>query len=486
MLSTLRDKKTMHVVLWGLVVAFVATIFIAWGAGSTLQKNMVDPNVVAKVGDQKITYDDFNKVYQPQLDRLYNMVGETPSADQLANLRKHILDSLIDNAILEQTASKLGISVSDEELAAALQHEPYFADENGKFSKEKYIRVLEANKITPAEFESHERAQMLLDKTHSILSDSILYTPDELGDYKSFLDRELKADYVYMSPADYEKSVTYTESDLKDFYEEHKAQFDRPERRKVRHILLQAQGSTNPLAGDPSEKALADYREQVLSGKATFASLAEKYSQDPGSKKKGGDLGWVTKGQMVKEFEDAVFDAKKGEVTKPFKTQYGYHIAQIVDIEPEYKSTFAQVRTKVLDQYKKTKANQKLLTTASELGDKVKNKVPLPKAAEELGLKASQTAWFSKDKDIAGIKGSKPLVQELLNLYPGEWAGPFPLNNKEYFFQITEAKEGKPADKIDQSDSIAQRFMANKADAWFKDFLNQQRKNITIKTYLNS
>ena len=118
----------MQVVLWGLVVAFVATIFIAWGAGSTLQKNASDPNVVAKVGDQKITYDEFNKIYQPQLDRLYSIVGETPSADQLTNLKKHILDTLIDNAVLTQTDAKLGVTVSDEELATALQHEPYFLD----------------------------------------------------------------------------------------------------------------------------------------------------------------------------------------------------------------------------------------------------------------------------------------------------------------------------------------------------------------------
>lgn len=476
----------MHIVLYGLVAAFVATIFIAWGAGSTLQRNAVDPNVVAKVGDQKITYDEFNKVYQPQLDRLYSMVGESPSPDQLTNLRKHILDSLIDNTILEQTAAKLGISVSDEELAAALQHEPYFVDENGKFSQDKYLRVLQANNITPAEFEASERSQMLLDKTHSVLNDAILYTPDELGDYKSFLNRQLEADYVHMSPTEYEKGVTYTEDDLKDFYEDHKAEFDHPERRKVRHILLQAQGSTNPLAADPSEKALEDYRNQILSGKATFASLAKKYSQDPGSKSKGGDLGWVTQGQMVKEFEDAVFAAKKGEVTKPFKTQYGYHIAQVVNIEKAYKSTFAEVRSKVLDEYKRTKADQKLLAIASQLGDKVKNKEPLAKAAEELGLKVSHTTWFSQGKDIPGIKGSKLLTQELVNLYPGEWAGPFPMNQNEYFFQITDAKESESPAKNADSNDVAQRFMSNKADSWFKDFLDEQKKNITIKTYLNS
>jgi peptidyl-prolyl cis-trans isomerase D len=486
MLSTLRDKKTMKIILWGLVVAFVATIFIAWGAGSTLQKNRMDPNVIAKVGTQEITYADFNKIYQPELDRLYKIQSEAPSSDQLENLKKNVLDSLVDNTIMTQTAKKLGVNISDEELAAALQHEPYFNDDKGKFSKEKYLQVLQANQMTPAQFEDSERSEMLLQKIRSILIDGIIYTSDELADYKNLIDRDIKAKYITLNPKDYEKTVDVKESDLKDFYQDHKSEYDHPERLKVRHILLSAQASSaNPLEKDKSEETLENYRNQVLSGKATFSSLAEKYSQDTGSKKQGGDLGWVTRGEMVKEFEDAIFVAKKGEITKPFKTKFGYHIAQIVDIDKEYKSTFAEVRAKVLDEYKKTKANQKTLAIAGQLSEKVKNKENIEAAAKELNLTETETLWFSQGKDIPGLKDSKQVASQLTNLYPGDWAGPLPIGGKEYYFQISDSREGKATGKDTSNTDISRRFMANRQNIWLKDFLDQQKKTLEIKTFLN-
>jgi peptidyl-prolyl cis-trans isomerase D len=246
---------------------------------------------------------------------------------------------------------------------------------------------------------------------------------------------------------------------------------------------LADQPSANPLDGNKAEKDLENYRQQILSGKTTFAAVAKEHSLDTGSKKQGGDLGWVTRGQMVKEFEDEVFNTNKGELTKPFKSKFGYHLAQVTDIEKEYKSTFSGVRAKVLTQFKKAKANQKLLDVAGKLAEKIKNKETLSKAANELGLHSSETAWFTQGKEIAGIKDSKNATQELVNLYPGEWAGPFPLGGKEYFFQLTEAKEGPATDK-DQS--IGQKFMAGHADDWFKNYLEQEKKTLNIKTYLNS
>jgi peptidyl-prolyl cis-trans isomerase D len=484
MLSTLRDKKTMQIVLWLLVVAFVATIFIAWGANSTLLRNNADPNVVAKVGSENITYSDLDKVYQPQLDRLYNTLGEAPSSDQIASLKKHALDSLIENSIMSQTAKKLGISVSDEELAASLQRLSYFKDDNGKFSKDKYLQVLQANQITPSDFEASERSELLYEKVRSSLADSVINTSDELADYKNLLNREIKVQYLSLNPKDYENTLVTNEDDLKDFYENHKTDFDHPERMRVRHILLAAQGSSNPLDTDKSEKTLEDYRNQILSGKATFASLAEKYSQDNGTKKQGGDLGWVTRGEMVKEFEDAVFSAKKGEITKPFKTQYGYHIAQILDVEKEYKSTFTEVRSKVLDEYKKFKANQKTIEVADVLAQKIKDKENLSQAAKELNLKPEETLWFSQGKDIPGIKDSKQYSPELASLYQGDWAGPIPINSKEYFFQLEDARAGKN-EKETVDSGIAQQFAANHQDSWLKNFIDQQKKILNVKTFLN-
>ncbi len=484
MMRTLRDKKTMQIVLWLLVLAFVSSLFLYWGM--KFQKNdNKDPNVVASVGDNTISYSDLNKIYQPALDRLYSSQNQNPTSDEMNKLKTKVLDTLIDNALLEKTAKDLKIGVSDEELAASIQHQPYFADEKGKFDKNRYYQILLANQMTPEEFEASQRQDMLIQKIHSVLADSLLYTKDELNDYSSLVNRDMKANYLSISPTAYEKTVSISEDDLKDYYEKNKSQYDKPERLKVRHILLTSQTAANPLDQQKDEKTMEDYRNQILSGKSTFSDLAKKYSQDPGSKDKGGELGWVTRGEMVKEFEDAIFALKKGEITKPFKTKFGYHIAQLEDKEQEYKSTFEDVRKKVTEEYKTEKAKQKVIALAEQLEERLQQKEDLGTAAKRLGLTLSTTAWFNGQKDIPELKNSKYIAGQLDSLYPQDWRGPLSLNEKQYFFQITAVKEGKTS-ADDTTGEMRQKFLSSRQSTWLKDFLAVERKKLDVKTFLNS
>lgn len=487
MMSTLRDKKTMHFVLWFLIVAFVATIFLFWGAGRSQRALLSDGvDYVAKVGDEKITYSDFQKAYQPQKDQLANLHKEEPSVEETTALRQRVLDTMIDNSILKQTAEKLKVSVTDEEIVAILQREPYFADETGKFSKAKYLKVLEANQLTPEVFEAAQRSDLLSQKIRSILMDSVLYNSDGLEDYRNLLNRRLKADYVRLDPKDLEKSVHGTESELREYYENNQTKFDHPERVKVRHILIQPEGLESGATKDKAEKTLNDYRDQVLSGKATFASLAMKYSQDPGSKNKGGDLGWVTRGIMIKEFEDTIFSMKSGEVSKPFLTKFGYHIAQVEAVEKEYKSTFGAVRGKVLEAYKAEKAQEKIYDIVAQLSVFIRKKETMEKAAKTLGLSLSSTGWFERNKDIPGIHGSTMAANQLSSLYPGDWAGPYPLNDKNYFFQITKAQEGTGRSANMKTDDLPHQFLQYRQNGWMKDFLAEKHKKAIIKGDFNS
>ncbi|HET9869988.1 MAG TPA: peptidylprolyl isomerase, partial [bacterium] len=231
-----------------------------------------------------------------------------------------------------------------------------------------------------------------------------------------------------------------------------------------------------------------DYRRQILSGKATFADLAKKYSQDPGSSAQGGELGWVTRGTLVKEFEDQIFDhLKKGQISEPFKTQFGYHLVQLEDYEHSYTSTFDQVRSKVLDQYKSDKAQDEVTALARQLAIKLKNKESLAKAAGELSLKSSVTPWFTGSGGIPGIAHSSAVTPDLAELYVGDWKGPLPIGGSRYYFQITQAKErplsGKALEKA--SAEAVRRLGEHKQDLWVRSFLDDQRKKLKVKTYLN-
>jgi peptidyl-prolyl cis-trans isomerase D len=484
MMSTLRDKRTMKIILGFVIVAFVATIFLAWGM--KFQKNpRINADLLAKVGSEEITYSDFQKAYQPQLDQLYAIRKASPGLDETTALKQRVLDTMIDNSILKQTAKKLRITVTDEEVAAILQREPYFADETGKFSRTKYLQVLQANQLTPEIFEAAQHSDLLMQKIRGILMDSVLYNGDGLDDFRTLLSRRLKADYIQLDPKNYEKDLQIAESDLRDYYEANRSKFDHPERVKVRHILIPAAGPESGSSKDKAEKTLNEYRDQVLSGKATFASLAKKYSQDPGSRNKGGDLGWVTRGIMIKEFEDTVFSMKKGDVSRPFQTKFGYHIAQVEATEKEYKSTFNGVRAQVLSDYKKEKVQQRVYDIVAQLSVRIRKKESIEKAADDLKLVRSSTTWFGRDKDIPGIRDSKMLVNQLGNLYPGDWAGPFPLNDKEYFFQVTEAQDGTGKTIETKTADLARIFLQYRQNGWLKDFLAEERKKAVIKTDLN-
>lgn len=241
----------------------------------------------------------------------------------------------------------------------------------------------------------------------------------------------------------------------------------------------------SPLDEEKIKKDLDGYRDQILKGKATFGELAAKYSQDSGSKNKGGELGWVPRGAAIKEFEDAVFNLKKGEITKPFKTPYGYHIAQLEDYEKEYKSTFADMRKKIADSYRREKTMQKMLSVSEKLTDKLNANESVEKAGREMGLPAQTSAWFDRSSGIPKIKDSKNAADSLASLYLNQWKGPLAIGTDEYFFQVVDIKpSGKTAVQSagDLSD-IAKHYLSDRESAWIKDFLESQRKSLKVRTF---
>jgi peptidyl-prolyl cis-trans isomerase D len=473
-----------------LVAVFVCFIFFSFGMRFT-SGGKVDSNVyAAQVGDGGVTRAEFNKAYQPVLDKLYASKDEGPTPEETKNLQEEVLDNLIDDVVLEQTAQKLGISVSDEELAGTIRRQPYFADKNGNFDKATYYKILQDHQLTVQDYEDSERKQILMQRVRSALLDGFLYTNDEINHYQELMDRDLKAAYLVMDEAAYEKNIPAKEEDLKDFYEKIRDQFDHPDRVKIRHIFISSQAG-NPQELEGPQKTLEGYRDQVLAGKAKFADLAEKYSQDDSSKNKGGEVGWIDRGTLTKDskgLEDVLFGLKKGEISKPVELGNGYDIAQVEDTAKAHKSTFEEVRLKVSDQYKKEKASQKILSLSTDLVEKLKAKETLEKATAELGLKTSTTDWFNREADIKGIKNSKGTAAELAGLYVQDWKGPLSVGDKEYFFQIIDEREGKSGSTIaDQEKAeLQQRLISQRQDDWLQDFLTAQRKTLNVKSFLNS
>lgn len=485
-MRALRDKRTMHIVLWSLVVVFVGSLFFVFGMRNSAG-NRIDPNLVAKVGGEGVTRAEFNKAYQPILDKIYSVEPEGPTSEESQRLQEQVLNSLVDDTILELTAKNLNIRVSDEELAGMIRQQPYFKDKNGNFDKVAYTQILQNNGLTTEQYEASQRRELLTQKIRSVLLDGILFTNGEIDDYVSLLNRNLKTAYVAFDESTYERNINPSEEDLKEYYENTRSQYDHPEKVKIRHIFLapsQTEGFQDP---EKARKTLDDYRQQVLSGKAKFQDLAQKYSQDDQTKKLGGEIGWLERGRLPKDMEDNIFGLKKGEITKPFKLQNGYDIAQIEDREDEYKSTFAEVKTKVAEQYRKEKAIQKISAISEHLVEKLKSKESLEQAARELDLPIATTDWFNRNSGIPRIPDSKDVAGQLASLYPQQWKGPLSIHQKEFFFQVVDAKEETTHKTLTDSEraEIIQKLTYERQQAWLQDFLSTERKKLEVKTFLN-
>lgn len=485
-MGSMREKKFIQVVLWVVIAAFVGTIFIAWGMKSYATKSgNDDPNTAAVVGHQKVSYDEFYKAMENFNSQLES-AGCDPTSPEFKQVRRKVLDGLVDDAILRETAAKLGLSVSNEELAANIMREQAFLDSNRRFSKERYLQVLESNNLTSDQFESGLRQNILNQRIRGVLNESVLYTPAELQRFGTLLHRDLKARYVALDPAVFEKSVTLSHDNLERYFEDNQDRYNKPERAKLRHILLQAgpEAGATELAG--LAKQAADLRQQILSKKITFAEAAKKFSKDPGTKDKGGELGWVTRGMMVAPFENAAFKLAKGELSQAVTTQFGVHLIQLEDYDKGKKATLESIRPQLEKDYRKSEGTKKLQGLLLRLALRLQDGKSLTDAAKELNLPVKETAWFNRAGGLKEWKGSKDAAETLAEKQLGDWDGPLQVGKMEAVFEISAEKSSpvKTEDLMKEMGDLQARYVELLKRRWMEDFFTKEKAELKVKIRL--
>jgi len=481
-MANMRDKRFIQIVLWVVIAAFIGTIFIAWGMKSYGDKTGVtDPNTAASVGDQKVSYDQFYKAAESYNDTL-EAAGCQASSPEYRQVRRKVLDSLINQAILRETAQKMGLQVSKEEIIANIMREQAFQDQNRKFDKEQYVRVLEANNLTPDQFESGLRENLINQRIRGILDESVIYTPSELQRFGDLLNRELRAKYVALDQTAFEKAVKVDADSLRRYFEDNQDRYNKPERAKLRHILLATKGEIAADMVTLTQKA-EDLRKQLAAKKLTFTEAAKQYSQDPGTKDKGGELGWVQRGMMVEPFEVAAFRLAKGEISKPVTTQFGVHLIQLEDYDKGSKAVLANIRAQVEKEYRASEGSKKMQGLLLRLALRLEDGKKLADAATELGLKVQETAWFTRASGLKEWKDSKYAADSLLEKQLGEWEGPLRIGKNSVVFEISEEKNiaAKPEQLLKQQAELQSRYTALLKDRWMKDFYENQRAKLKIK-----
>jgi peptidyl-prolyl cis-trans isomerase D len=348
MLDILRRnaKNVLTYVLFGIIIV---VFVVSFGPGS---RGCTDARVgaaawAAKVNGEQISGGDFEQHYANLFRAYQAQAGQAFSrelAEQLG-LRRAAMDQVVERELLLQEAERLGLVVTDLELEGAIKRMTVFHTD-GRFDGELYSRATSSAYGTRGRFEERLRRDLAVQKVMALLRQVIQVSPAEVREaFESDGDR-VSLEYVRFPLAAARAEVRPTADQVREFrsrsakrieafYAESKDRFDRKKRVQARHVLFRADEGAAAEVDAGARRKAEEVLERARKGE-DFAGLARALSEDPGSKEKGGDLGWFGAGVMARPFEEAAFAARKGDLVGPVRSRFGWHAIQVLDVqEPE-------------------------------------------------------------------------------------------------------------------------------------------------------
>ncbi len=405
---------------------------------------------IAEVDGRELKAGDFQQRYLLQMQAYRNQFGAGMSDQLLRQLGvdQQVLTQMIDEQVALIEAERHGINVSDEELAQQIFAIPNL-QENGRFiGEERYEQLLLSQNppITKSQFEESLRRSMILDKLRSALTDWIAVSDADLESEYQRRNVKAKLQVVALTADKFRSQVTVSDADVAAYFDSKKADYRVGEQRKVKYLLLDREVARQRVAVPPNdiqryyndniqqyqtpervrashillntggkdEAAVRKQAEELLAkikAGGDFAALAKQYSEDPGSKVKGGDLDYFPRGQMVPEFEASAFSLAPGQVSDLVKTQYGFHIIKVVDKQAGATQTLEQVRPRIQETLASQIADRQITDRSRQLAERVKSPADMDKVAAELGLKVEETGFFQRTEPVPGL-GAAPQVAD--------------------------------------------------------------------------
>jgi peptidyl-prolyl cis-trans isomerase D len=339
--------------------------------------------------------------------------------------------------------------------------------QDGRFvGKDAYAMVLSQQNLNIPEFEQSLSRQLLVTKLRSVVLEGTIISPAEIEQEYRHRNEKAKIEYVKISneklnsqvkvtpeevrayfeankaayqvpekrnlavllinQAKLEQSITPSDADLQRSYNQNKDRFRTPERVKVRHILLKTTDKSPAEEAQIKAKAEDLLKQIKAKSGANFADLATKNSEDPGSAAKGGEIpDWVVRGQMVPEFEKASFTLKPGEISDLVKTQYGYHIVQVLAKEPARLQPFEEVKNQLATEFRKQRATD-MMQSLSDKAQAALAKDPLhpEKVAADLQVELIRAERIGLGQSVPGVGESKDFDDSIASLKKGEVSQP--------------------------------------------------------------
>ena len=514
MLSLMRKQAKSWLIKF--LIGIISLVFVFYFGYSFTSR---EASKLAYVNGDLITRLAYDKEYRDMVDAFRKQYGDAWNDNliKVLGLKNRALQNLINRKLISQEARKLGFDVTKSEIQKAIMAYPAFQT-NGQFDVRRYQALLDQNRMRPEDFEQGIAQQLLQEKLQQFLLTFLPVTDDELRDaytlsqeqvnlsyllikpdrFKASLKidpsameaffkahkedyrvpEKIKLDYIAIDPANFKDKVKVTEQEIKEYYNYNINSFKIPEKVCARHILFRLkEDATKEETVKVREKAEAVLK-KARAGE-DFAKLAKEYSEGP-TRKNGGDLGCFSKGKMVKPFEEAAFKLKKGEISDLVRTQFGFHIIKVEDIQPAKTKTLDEVRSQIEDTLKKSDTTDLAHEKGLSLIDQMPYEVDLRKYAAENKLSVGDTDFFSLQQPIPGLGGDEKLRQSLFSLEKNEASELIELHGKFYIFQVVGRKASYLPELKDVKEAVKTDFLnhlaAEKAKSTAEEYLHELAK----------
>jgi len=457
--SPLLDLMRRHARSWLIKVALggIIIVFIFWygwsGPGDRSQ------SFAARVNGTVVSYDQFYNVYESELEKIRLRFGGAlpPELMQKVNLKKSVITGIVHQVLMLQEAERLGMFVTDQDLAWDVKSNPQF-QRDGVFDPNMYRIYLQSIKLTPAMYEQTRKQEILEEQLVRLLTDSVKTDPEEIKTWWHFqhdkvalsillikpeiketkeidqkalesffrknekkyaIPESLNLKYVVFSWADLEKKLSVTEQDIRDHFTMNPKEFIIPEKVHIKVILLKAPEAGDQKAIEELKQKAEELKKRIGAGES-FDDVAKAESHDKASAEKGGDLGFIARGALAPELEEAAFKTDAGAVSDPIKTKQGYYLIKVeekqLEVARNYESVYDEIRAKLTE----ARARKELPAVAEDFYEQVYRTEDLEGQANKFGFTVWEQNFVSRKGALDHVGSDPEVIEDAFRLKTGE------------------------------------------------------------------
>lgn len=498
--------KAVRYLLGGLLmlvaISMVVTLIPGFGTPAA------EDNIVAEIGKDVIT----TRQVQNELQALVR--GRQFPPEMLQVYAPQYIDQMITDRAVAYQAQRMGYEVPDKELAAYIrQMMPQFFNNGQLIDRAAYESFLADRGMSIPEFESVIRKQILATRLQNLVVEGVVVTPQEVEQQFEKANRKMKVEYISFKADNLKSAVSPTQQDLEQYYQANtnnyrepekwdlallvaseekigptvdvpesqlrreydtrREQYRTPERVRARHILLKTTGKAEKDVAALKQRA-QDLQKQ-LKGGADFADLAKKNSEDTISAEKGGDLGFVTRGQTVPNFEQAAFSLKPNEISDVITTEYGFHVIQVLEKQDARTQPFDEVKLALASELRRQVVFDRIQSNIEQARSALqKNPGNLEQIASQLHLDVVRAEKVGSGQPLPNIGPVPDLEGALHGLKNGEVTPVFQAGaDKLVVAQVQQAYPARAQALPEVEARVRDAVIAQKAEALATERANQ-------------